>query len=115
MPVSKQRGTGKGRTYTWSLNPHGMLCYVDPESYQTVTKLWETTELTAFHDAQLAQATKEINSILREVEKNNKDRERKLSFVRFRNQHFLVWARYGAVGRNDEEKTIAKELKLKMD
>ena len=43
-------------TWSWSLDPHGMICFPSPESYQTVTKLWETTELTAFHDAELAKA-----------------------------------------------------------
>jgi hypothetical protein len=106
---------GKGKTYSWMLDPHGLTCYASTDSYQTITKLWGTTELTAFHDAQLAQATKEINGILDQLEKNNRDKERKLSFIRFRNQHFLVWARYGATGQHDDEKTIVKELKLKMD
>jgi hypothetical protein len=106
---------GKGKTYTWALDPHGMLCWINPESYQTITKLWETTEATAFHDAELAKATKAINAILGQLEKNNKDKERKVSFIRFRDQHFLVWARYGAVGQHDDEKTIIKELKLKID
>src|SRR5216683_3094823 len=97
------------KTYTWTLNPQGMICIAARESYQTVTKLWEVTELTAFHDAQLAQATKEINGILSGLEKSNKDSERKLSlFVRFRNKHFLVWAKYG-VGQLDDEKTVIKE------
>ena|ERR1700730_3479520 len=101
-------------TWSWSLDPHGMICFPSPESYQTVTKLWETTELTAFHDAELAKATKEINAILSGLEKSNKDPERTLSFILFRNRHFLVWARYGAVGPSDGEKIIVKELKLKV-
>src|SRR4029077_12817153 len=105
---------GKKTTYTWTLNPSGMLCYVDPANFQTVTKLWEVTELTPFHDAELRQATKEINAILRTVEKSKKDKSRKLSFIRFRNRHFLVWARYGAVSQFDEDKTIIKALKLKV-
>jgi hypothetical protein len=114
MALRKQRAQGKGTKYTWYLNPHGMLCAPDVESYQTVTKLWETTELAAFHDAPLAQGTKQINGILERLEKNNKDKERKLSFIRIRNQHFLVWATY-AVGQHDDERIVAKELKLKMD
>ncbi len=116
MAKHKQKNTGKGggTKFTWSLGPHGMLCYTDPESFQTITKLWETTELTEFHDAALSSATEEINGILDGLEKGNKDLERVLSFIRFRNQHFLVWARYGAIGQYDDEKTIAKEFKLKM-
>ena len=115
MAQRKLPAGGKGKTYSWYLGPHGLICYSYPQSYQTITKLWGTTEFTDFHDAQLAQATKEINGILDQLEKNNKDKERKLSFIRFRNQHFLVWARYGAVGQHDDEKTIVEELKLKID
>lgn len=101
--------------YSWVLNPtDGLLCFEDLTSFQTVTKLWEVTELTTFHDAELAQATKDINAILSGLEKSNKDSTRKLSFIRFRNQHFLVWARYGAVGQLDKEETVIKELKLKV-
>ena len=104
----------KKKTYSWSLDPSGMLCFQNPQSYQTVTGLWEVTELTDFHDAELAQATKEINAILSGLEKSNKDSERELSFIRFRDRHFLVWARYGAVGQFDEDETVIKELKLKV-
>ncbi len=115
MVIKKQRATPtRSQTYSWTLNPHGMLCLPDKESYQTLTNLWETTELTAFHDADLAQATKQINGILSRLEKSNKESERKLSFIRFRNRHFLVWARYGAFGPLDQDKTIIRELKLKI-
>jgi len=88
-------------------------CFKDPLDRQTVTKLWEAGGLTSFHDAELAQATKEINTILGKIEKGNKDRKRKLSFVKFRNRLFLVWAGYGAVGSHDDEKTVMKALRLK--
>jgi len=110
--ISKMRAGG-GKTYTWLLNPHGMYCYDDIDSFQTVTRLWETTELTEFHDAELKQATKEINGIFSALEKSNKDPERNLSFILFQDQLFLVWAKYGAVGSFEDEKTIFKELKLK--
>jgi hypothetical protein len=100
----------KQPTYSWILDPHE--CFICPESYQTVTGLWETAERATFHDAELAQATQEINGILSRVEKRNKDKSRKLSFIEFQNRQFLVWARYG-VGQWDEDKTVIKELKLK--
>ena len=101
-----------GKKYTWVLSPRGMHCYKSKESWQTVTNLWEVGELTPFHDAELARATKEINGILSSLEKSNKDSSRKLSFIRFRNRHFLVWAQY-AVSEWDEEKNVIKELRLK--
>jgi len=39
--------------------------------------------------------------------------ERKLSLIEFQNRHPLVWARYGIVGQEDDDKTIRKALKLK--
>lgn len=100
--------------YTWIYSPtHGMLCYLDPNADQTLTTLWEATELTPFHDAELAKATKAINEILQAVESRNRDSDRKLSFIQFQNRHLLVWARYGVVGASDDGATIAKALKLK--
>jgi len=112
MPQKKEPEPKK--TYTWVLDPEGMLCFRADESFCTVTNFWETTQLTDFHDAELAQATKEIKAILRNVEKSNKDSGRKLSFIRFQNRHFLVWARHGAVGQRDEGKTIIKALNLRV-
>jgi hypothetical protein len=79
-----------------------------------LTGLWEAGELTAFHDSQMAKATKEINAILSRVEKSNRDPQRKLSWVQFKNRHFLVWATYGVVGPDDDEATIVKSLGLKV-
>jgi hypothetical protein len=107
MPVRK-------KTYSWILSPElGMNCFQSPNADQTVTKLWEVEKLSAFHDAELAQATKEINAILSNVEAGNKDPGLTLSFIRFQNRHFLVWARYGGVGPHDDEATIRKTLRLK--
>jgi hypothetical protein len=102
------------QTYTWLLSPEGMLCMISHDSYQTLTDLWETTALSVFHDAELATATRQVNKILSDLRRSNKDSTRTLSFIRFRNQHFLVWARYGAVTAMDDERTVVRELKLKM-
>ena len=116
MATKKLRAnTGVATKYTWILSPeYGVLCYPYSKSKQTLTNLWEVNELTELHDAELAQATKEINAILEGVAKSNKNPERKLSFIQFQNRHFLVWAGYGVVGPDDEGKTIAKTLRLKM-
>jgi hypothetical protein len=90
-----------------------MLCYLDLRGDQTVTTLWEAIELTPFHDAELAEASRAINEILRTVERRNRDSGRKLSFIQFQNRHLLVWARYGVVGPSDDRDTIAKALKLR--
>ena len=106
---------GKTTKYSWILSTDGVVCYKSPTAYQTVTNLWEVDELTELHDAELAQATKEINAILKGVEKSNKNPDRKLSFIQFQNRHFLVWANYGYVGPDDENKTISGALKLKSE
>jgi hypothetical protein len=100
--------------YSWFYAPDGIECYQNPLATQTVTRLWESTELTDFHDAELAKATKEINAIFGALEKNNKDPNRKLSLIGFENHHLLIWAGYGAIGPDDDEKTVVKALKLKV-
>ena len=81
--------------------------------HQTVVNLWEADELSTFHDAELASATKQINTIIEKIQKNNKDPKRTLSLIQFQNRHFLVWATYGAITPYDEDDTIIKALKLK--
>ncbi|HEY2457809.1 MAG TPA: hypothetical protein VGI13_10940 [Candidatus Acidoferrum sp.] len=104
---------GKGTKYSWILSTDGVVCYKNPTAFQTLTNLWEAGELSTWHDADLAKATKKINTILGDLEKKNKDSKRKLSFVQFQNRHFLVWANYGFVGPDDDDATIEKTLRLK--
>jgi hypothetical protein len=114
MSARQKQQPAQGEKYTWIWSPgFGMNCFRSPDADQTVTKLWEVEHLTTFHDAELAQATKEINAILTKLEASNKDPDRTLSFIRFQNRHFLVWARYGAIGPHDDEAMITKALGLK--
>jgi hypothetical protein len=101
------------KTYSWTVKDGKINCYASPTSTCTVTEFWETGELTGFHDAELAHATKEINAILSEIKKSNTDPKRELSFIQFKNRHFLVWTRSGVVGPHDEDRTIHKMLRLK--
>jgi hypothetical protein len=89
-------------------------CFKDPLSYQCVGRLWEATQATEFHDAELVRATKQINAILSRIERSNRDPKRTLSLIKFQKQHLLVWATYGVIGPTDAEKTIIKALKLKV-
>jgi hypothetical protein len=98
--------------YSWIQSGNYVYCFKGWGG-QDVAKLWEAEELTEFHNAELARATKEINAILSKVENNNRHPERKLSLIEFQNRHLLVWARYGVVGQEDDDKTIRKALKLK--
>jgi hypothetical protein len=110
MPVKPRAPTA---SWSYVIYPKGVNCFRSRVGGQTIMKLWEA-ELSAFHDGDLAQATQQINAILKGIEKNNKDPERKLSFIEFQNRHMLVWASYGAVGPDDDEATVAKALKLKL-
>ena len=101
------------KLYSWTVKDGKINCFVSQTSKCTVSGLWEADELTGFHDAELAKARKEISAILNEIEKGNKDPERELSFIQFRDRHFLVWAGYGVVGPEDDEKKIMKALRLK--
>lgn len=109
--------TGKGsvETYAWlcaDQQCNTIDCYKSSWDSQTVCKLWGASELTSFHDAELAAATKKINGIFSRLEKDNKDKKMKLSFVKFQNRLLLIWATYGVVGPYDDHKKVAKALKL---
>jgi hypothetical protein len=108
-------GNGKIETYMWicgDLDCKTIDCFKANDLSQTVCGLWEAKEVTDFHDDELVQATKKINAIVSRIEKGNKNKKRNLSFLHFRNRLFLIWAEYGVVGPDDDDKTIMKALKL---
>lgn len=100
--------------YKWVLIKGVVHCYPSDATGQIIYDPWQVRELTPFHDAELAQATKAIKDILRKVQKNNRDPNRTLSFIIFDNRPLLVWAQYGAIGPHDNPKKIAKALRLKL-
>jgi hypothetical protein len=103
-------------TYAWLCADQQcdkMDCYKSTWDSQTVCELWQTSGLSSFHDRDLAEATKKINSILGRIEKSNRDKKRKLSFIKFNNRLMIIWAGYGVVGPDDDFKTIKKALKLR--
>jgi hypothetical protein len=107
---------GLGDAYQWVFDDHykHVTCAKGPGA-QTVNKLWEAEELTEFHDSELDRATKRINAIMDRIEKNNKDSERTLSLIEYQGRHFLVWATYGAITRYDDDETIIKAWKIKVN
>lgn len=96
----------------WIMKGNHVTCAKGPGG-QTLVNFWEAGELTEFHDADLARATKEINAIVGKIEKNNKDPKRTVSLIEFQGRHLMVWANYGAVTPYDDDDTIIKALKLK--
>jgi hypothetical protein len=77
--------------------------------------LWQPRELSAFHDAQLSDATRQINAILSGVDRSNKDPDRTLSLIVFQNRLLLVWAEYGSISSDDDDGEVAKALGIKID
>lgn len=88
-------------------------CYKSKANKQTVCRLWQVKEPSAFHDAAMMEATAKINAIIARLDRGNPDKARHLSFVQFQNRLMLVWASYGRIGPADDLKTIRKRLKLK--
>jgi hypothetical protein len=112
MASNKRKNPPPPPKYSWIMSGNYVYCY---KGYggQDVAKLWEAEELTDFHDADLARATKEINALLSKLERNNLKSDRKLSLIEFQNRLFLVWANYGLIGPHGDEKTVTRALKLK--
>jgi hypothetical protein len=78
-----------------------------------VLSLAETTVLTDLHDAELAQATREIKFILKRVEAANQDPDRILSPIQIGNLQLLVWANCTDIGPKSSERELARVFKLK--
>jgi len=102
----------KPNQYNYIIKGRHVTCSSGPGA-QTVMGLWEAEELSDFHDADLARATKEINAIVDRVEKSNENPKRTLSLIRFQNRHLMVWAHYDSVTPYDDEDTIIEALKLR--
>ena len=127
----KKPPTPPPKKYSWLMNPLGVTCYKSRLGGQTVMGLQsppemleegidyddfglrETTEATAFHDETLQQATKEINNILRRVQRNNEVPGRLLSMIEIDSRQLLVWATYDAIGPDEDLDIIEETAKLK--
>lgn len=89
-------------------------CFKATRGGQHFDLLWEP-QVSDFHDEQLSRASTEINSILRNIQRNNKDPKQRLAFIEFGNRLMLVWSQYGAVGPDGDVDAVAKALGLKLD
>lgn len=99
--------------YSWSSKDGRIYCCTSETSNCNVSKLWEVAQLTSFHDAELQEATKEINAILDGVRKGRREEKRELCLIQIKDRHFLVWSEEGLVGPHDDDKTVRKMLRLK--
>ena len=101
------------KKYSWSSKDGRITCCTSETSTCNVSKLWEVGELTTFHDSALQEATKEINGILDEARRSNREKDRELNLIQIKDRHFLVWTHGGIVGPHDEDETVRKMLRLK--
>lgn len=89
-------------------------CFPDTDSLCHVSRLAESATETPGHDRALMKATKEINSILNQARKANKNKERELEIIDTPRGLFLVWTLCGvAINPKDDDTDINKVLKLK--
>lgn len=79
----------------------------------TVTGLWQA-DRSDFHDADLQNATKQINKILARIERDNRDGSRHPRLIKFQNRLMLVWVQRGhLVTSQDDDAEIAKALRIR--
>jgi hypothetical protein len=100
---------------SWVFHPgtKHVYCYKSTANDCTVVGLWQA-DRSDFHDAELQNATEEINEILDRVERDNEDSSRHLGFINFQGQLMLVWSHHGEViSSADDDRHIAKALKIK--
>jgi len=122
MPQAKKKiGLGSpegciGPLCDWGVTKRGMGC-VDGSGGGEAAGLLEAEE-SSFHPAELEEATKKINRILKKIPPDSKGR--KLSFCSTNMGTFLAWVFHEgkplggkAVTRRDDDKKVAKALKLK--
>lgn len=87
-----------------------VLCFKHSDASCIVVDL-RTAPLSNFHDAALAAATREINSVLEKVKQSKSDSSRELAFLNTGNGLLLAWVE-DAVGSQDEDAKINRALGL---
>jgi hypothetical protein len=103
------------KTYAWSYDDKSkkINCCESTKSSCTVSKLWEVVSLTEFHDAEIQQATKEINGIVEELRRTNRDSSRELHLIQIEDRHLLAWVHSDLVGAHSGDAKVTRMLRLK--
>lgn len=100
---------------SWIIDPwtKKLKCYKHKNADCIVVGLWQP-QRSDIHDAELQNATKEINGILDRVERDNEDSSRHLCFIKFRSRWMLAWSQHEEVVTSSSPDTeIAKALNLR--
>lgn len=111
MPEPKDDKKETEKTYAWSFDNGKMNCCESTSNTCNVAKLWEGVT-SPFHDAELRQATREINAILEDLERSNRDAARKLHLVQIHDRHLLAWVHSDLVSSGSDRATVTKMLRL---
>lgn len=118
MAIERKPKPPPPKKLAWTSYPCGddicITCYPSAADSCYVTGLMESSAISSFHDAELARATVEINSILSKTEEKNEDATRRLSFISIKGRLFLVWTQCEeTVGPDDDLETIKRTLHTK--
>lgn len=111
----------KEKKRSWYIpKDHVLRCFPSPADDCAVASLWSSSASAGFFDADLEQATDEINATLQRVAMKSPS-DALLSFIVVGARLFLVWTRPsksarpepGDVGPHNDAKSIAEVLRLK--
>jgi hypothetical protein len=103
------------KTYDYMLVPKTgkAFCFASKNDNCVVAMLQDAGR-SDFHDAELQNATAEINRILDSVARNDTDSSRHLAFVTFQGRLMLVRAHHDQVLTNaNDDREVAGALKVK--
>lgn len=115
MTKPKPKPKPKPKTYDYSIDPKSTwaFCFASALSRCTVARLWEGDRAN-FHDAELQNATAEINTILDRVARKDPDKSRHLAFITFQSRLMLIRAHHDQILTNDDDdREVAKALKIR--
>jgi len=94
---------------TWMEMDGKVYCYKSPDNLCHVSRL-RSAKLSAFHDKALLKATEQINAILVDIEKSNKNKDRELSILNTGEGLLLAWVQCCGIGAGDSGAVKALNL-----
>ena len=115
MTKPKPKPKPKPKKYDYMVSPKSpvAICFASTVSKCTVARLW-AGDRTDFHDAELQNATQEINAILDKIARQDTDPSRHLAFITFQSRLMLVRAHHDQIlTTEDDDRMVAKALKIK--
>ena len=87
------------------------ICFTSDHDTCIVASLVSARTESAFHDAALAQCTKEMDALLSKARKTNKENHRELAFLITPEGLLLAWVEHG-IGAHDDEREINRALHI---